>query len=70
MTVTTADGTMAMTAAAVATVAATAAEEGFVRGGVGSKGWMCRVLKMVVARKLQKPFGDFTQQRGAMFLTL
>jgi hypothetical protein len=71
---TTASGTMALiaatmtTAAAVATVAVTAAvwrrRVGVCRDGcVG-----CR--QMVVARKSQKPFGNFTQQRGAMFLTL
>jgi hypothetical protein len=59
-------------AAAVATVAATdgcsLAEE-----GRGLQGWGCTCVgcrQMVVARKSQKPFGDFTQQRGAMFLTL
>jgi hypothetical protein len=58
-------------AAAVATVAATdgcsLAEEGRgLQDGCTCVG--CR--QMVVARKSQKPFGDFTQQRGAMFLTL
>jgi hypothetical protein len=57
------------TAAAVATVAATAAEVWRRRGRVCRDGCVgCR--QMVVARILQKPFGDFTQQRGAMFLTL
>ncbi len=52
------------TASAVATVAATAAEVWRRRGGV------CRDGCVVVARKSQKPYGDFTQQRDAMFLTL
>ena len=60
------------TAAAVATVVATAAEEGSGGGGAGSARMdgCVRCRQMVVARKSQKPFGDFTQQRGAMFLTL
>jgi hypothetical protein len=67
------------TAAAVATVAATAAEVWWRRGGVGSAGMMCRVSSDGGRQKIAKskstspassPFGDFTQQRGAMFLTL
>jgi hypothetical protein len=66
---TTADGTMALiaattlTAAAVATVAATTTEVWRRRGDVG-----CR--QMVVARKSQNPFGDFTQQRGDMICSI
>jgi len=53
------------TALAVAIVAVAAAEEVWPR-----RGWMCRVSLVVVARTSQKPFGDFTQLRGTMFLTL
>ena len=57
------------TASAVVMVAATAAEVWRRRGGVCRDRCVgCR--QMVVARKSQKPYGDFTQQRGAMFLTL
>jgi hypothetical protein len=72
---TAAAGTMALiaatktTAAAVATVAAMAAEVWRRRGGVCRDGCV-GYRQMVVTRKSQKPFGDFTQQRGAMFLTL
>jgi len=39
------------------------------RGGVCRDGCV-RCCQMVVTRKLQNSFGDFTQLRGAMFLTL
>jgi hypothetical protein len=52
-----------LTAAAVATVAATTTEVWRRRGDVG-----CR--QMVVARKSQNPFGDFTQQRGDMICSI
>ena len=71
---TTANGTMALiaatttTAAAVATVAAMAAEVWRRRGRVRRDGCV-GCCQMVVARKSQKPFGDFTQQRDTMFLT-
>ena len=47
---------MTTTAAAVATVLATAAEERV----LAEEGWV-GCCQLVVARKLQKPCGDFTQ---------
>jgi hypothetical protein len=38
--------------------------------GRGPQGWMCRVLSDGGRQKIAMPFGDFTQQRGAMFLML
>jgi hypothetical protein len=69
---TTADGTMALIAATTTTAAAATAAEVWRIGGVGSvrRDGCVGCRQMVVARKSQKPFGDFTKQRGAMFLTL